>query len=211
MINLDKVRQYRWNIFKLILKKIGTFLGLRIESYFLMKYELNKFDIESKIASFDYSDVQEFYLVDLQDSPLFDLHKKNIFKERFALKTYSCYGIMNKDEICYITWISWKKMNYPNTFQITERLESNEALLLDSTCNPKYRGLGYHSKMNVFRLNTMLKNNIKTAVALVEGINTPALNVQIKSGFKITHKLSSLSFFRMHKLIKTKINAKCKK
>ena len=98
-------------------------------------------------------------------------------------------------------------MNYPSIFNIQETLQENEALLEDSFCDSKYRGKGYHSKMNLFRLNVMLNNNIDYVLVLVLKENTPALKVQVKSGFKIKEVIKYYNILNKSRIKRIKYNA----
>ena len=98
-------------------------------------------------------------------------------------------------------------MNYPSIFNIQETLQENEALLEDSFCDSKYRGRGYHSKMNLFRLNVILGKDIKTAIVLILKENTPALKVQVKSGFKIKEVIKYSNILNKSRIKRIKYNA----
>ena len=169
-----------------------------------MECRIDELGIEKKIQLHDYSDVKEFYYDDVKDSNLFDNKKKELFKKRFESKNYSCFGIKSNHEIIYLTWISWNHMNYPSIFNMREPMMRDEALLEDSFCNPIYRGMGYHSKMNIYRLNIMLANGIKKAIVLILKENIPAIKVQLKSGFKISQIIKYRKFFNLSRIKKIK-------
>ena len=201
------IKQYGWQSIPRAGKKILRYLGVNLESFYLLEYKIDRLEVEAKMKKYSYSDVQEFFYMDIKDSNLFDKNKKQLFKQRFESKDYSCFGIKSENEICYLTWISWKFMNYPSIFNIQETLQENEALLEDSFCDSKYRGRGYHSKMNLFRLNVMLNNNIDCVLALVLKENTPALKVQVKSGFKIKEVIKYSNILNKSRIKRIKYNA----
>ena len=89
----------------------------------------------------------------------------------------------------YYSWISFKDLGLPFGFNTDVSLSKDEALLEDSFCHPNYRGNGYHAKVNVLRLKTILQRGKKKAVVQVLNGNTPAIKVQQKSGFKLKKKL----------------------
>ena len=198
--------QYGWQIIPRVGKRLLRFIGVSMESFYLLEHEIDKLEVEAKMKNYDYSDVKEFFYSDLKDSNLFDMKKKQIFKQRFNSRDYSCFGIKSENEICYLTWISWNYMNYPSILNIQETLQKNEALLEDSFCDSKYRGRGYHSKMNLFRLNVMLVKDIKTAIVLVLKENTPALRVQVKSGFKIKEVIKYYNILNKSRIKRIKYN-----
>ena len=201
------ITQYGWQSIPRAGKKILRYLGVNLESFYLLEYKIDKLEVEAKMKKYNYSDVQEFFYIDIKGSNLFDKNKKQLFKQRFESKDYSCFGIKSENEICYLTWISWKFMNYPSIFNIQETLQENEALLEDSFCDSKYRGRGYHSKMNLFRLNVILGKDIKTAIVLILKENTPALKVQVKSGFKIKEVIKYYHILNKSRIKRMKYNA----
>jgi predicted GNAT family acetyltransferase len=198
---VDSYKQYGWYIiprgFKFLLRRIG----ILTESFYLLEYTINETQVLSKMKKYDYSDVRELSLNDFKDSNLFSLDKVKLFEARIISKNYSCFGIKCNNEIAYLTWISWKYMNYPIIFNKIQKLNDNEVLLEDSFCNPDFRGKGYHSKMNLFRLKKIKEMGKARVLALVLKENTPALKVQRKSGFRIVKKIS---FFKIGKWCKIK-------
>lgn len=116
---------------------------------------------------------------------------KNIFKEakleyimnRLEDDSYKCYGIIENDRLIYSTWVSLHKLGLSvDTKPIW--LASDEGLLEDSFCDPIARGRGIHGKMNFFRIKKLYELGKKRVVAIVLEGNTPAMKVQLKSGFK---------------------------
>lgn len=198
---LDTYKQYRWHIFPRLMKSALRRLGIQYETFYLLKWDMDMEELNQKMEKYDFSDVQELTIEDLKSSASFSEQKKSLFKIRLESKEYSCYGIKQGDEIIYSTWISWNTMGYPSYFNKHEKLQQNEALLEDSFCHPTRRGKGLHSKMNLFRMHTINEKGRSTVLALVLKENTPALNVQLKSGFRIVKKIRFLKV-GSHKKIK---------
>lgn len=182
---IEKYRQYGPKIFLRILKAGLNRIGFNWESFYLLKYTIDNDSIQSKLKLYNYNDVKELSWKDLQDYSDFNQDKLELYRKRYESEEYSCYGIIEDNRIVYSTWISWKSMNYPTSFNITDTLKDDEALLEDSYCHPDYRGKGFHSKMNIYRLYKISERGIDNVLGLVLVENTPALKVQYKSGFKI--------------------------
>lgn len=186
----EKYKQFGNQLFIRIFKSVLRKVGIHRENFYLLKCAINNSDIQSKMVKFNYEDVIELELADFQESPFFNIEKLQLYKNRFDSGNYSCYGIIENGELIYSTWISWKYMNYPTFFNTTSPLNENEALLEDSFCHPVHRGRGLHSKMNVYRLKKIGEKGKHYALALVLKENTPALKVQLKSGFSIVSRIS---------------------
>jgi hypothetical protein len=194
-------QQYGWEALPRMFKSLFRRIGIIKESFVLLEYSINERSIDEKISSYSYSDVSYLTLVDINKFKDITPEKKELFKERFLDNSHSCYGILDNNKVVYFTWISWKYMNYPSIFNKSELLNHNEALLEDSFCNPDYRGKGYHSKMNLYRLSKIKDSKKEKVLALVLKENGPALKVQRKSGFRIVKKIS---FFKIGKWSKIK-------
>jgi|SRR5690554_1733520 len=192
--------QYGFSAIPRLAKAILRRIGVITETFFLLKYELNDVEINRKFKKFDYSDIKEITEKDITKIEFLGAEKLNIYRKRFLDGNYSCYAIVIDNEVQYLTWISWKYMNYPTFFEKRELLTSSQALLEDSFCHPNYRGKGYHSKMNIFRLKKILDKGKLEVLALVLKENKPALKVQLKSGFKY---YSQIKFIKIGKWSKT--------
>ncbi len=188
----DTYKQYRWRIFPRFIKSVFRRLGIQYETFYLLEWHVNTEELNRKMESYDFSDIQELTIDDLKTSASFSEQKKNLFQTRLKSKEYSCYGIKQGGEIVYSTWISWSTMGYPSYFNKNEKLQQNEALLEDSFCHPTQRGKGLHSKMNLFRMQTINERGRSKVLALVLIENKAALNVQLKSGFRIVKKIRFL-------------------
>jgi hypothetical protein len=188
----ETYRQFGWRIVPRIFKSLLRRFGIQTETFYLLGCEINKGDISRKMEAYDFTDVLELSFDDLDRSEAFSVDKKTLFAKRLNSNDYSCYGIKDNDELVYSTWISWKYMSYPGTFKKSELLTAEEALLEDSYCSPDYRGKGFHSKMNLFRMQKIAERGKSSILALVLKENSPALKVQLKSGFVIKKKISFL-------------------
>lgn len=189
------LKQYGWQSIPRICKSVLRRLGITIETFYLLDYQIEATALKQKMDSYNYDDVKLLTLKHFNTSTIISETKKQLFKQRFSSEDYSCYGIIKDTEIVYYTWISWKYMNYPSSFNKQEELLEGEALLEDSFCHPEYRGQGFHSKMNRFRLQKIGDRGRTKVLALVLKENTPALKVQLKNGFKILEKVTFYKVF----------------
>lgn len=196
------VRQYRWAIVPRIMKGMLRRIGIVTESYYLLQYTIDEQLVESKIQQYDYSFVKPLKIEDLPLLTDFEASKIEVLKKRLSSDEYSGYVIWQDEKIAYITWVSWSKMNYPSLFNLQHPLKTNEALLEDSYCHPDYRGRGYHSMMNLFRINEIKVNSKTKVLALVLKENKPALKVQLKSGFVFTTKIYLIKLGSWIRIIK---------
>jgi hypothetical protein len=113
----------------------------------------------------------------------FNEKKLAVIKARLQDKNYKCYGILENDVLIYSTWFSTERLGLSvNTKPIY--LSPNEGLLEDSYCDPIARGRGLHSKMNYFRIKKLYELGKDRVIAIVLDGNTPAMKVQLKSGFE---------------------------
>ncbi|WP_339755315.1 hypothetical protein [uncultured Winogradskyella sp.] len=192
---INTFKQYRQYAFIRIVKILFRKFGFIYESFYLLNYTIDK-DYVSKIySSYDYLDVMELKKSDVSRLDFIDIKKKKLFTERLNSNNYSCFICIDKERIVYFTWISWKYLNYPIIFDKKDKLVSNQALLEDSYCHPDYRGKGFHSKMNSFRLHEIAKRGKTNVLVLVLKENKPALKVQFKNGFKIIEKITFYKIF----------------
>lgn len=196
----DTYKQYGWRIFPRLIKSVLRRLGIQYEVFYLLEWSVNTEELNQKMEDHDFSDIQELTIADLKTSVSFSEQKKSLFQLRLKSKEYSCYGIKQDDEIIYSTWISWRNMGYPSYFNKAEKLQENEALLEDSFCHPTQRGKGLHSKMNLFRMQRISEKGRSAVLALVLKENTPALNVQLKSGFRIVKEIRFLKVGSQRKI-----------
>lgn len=195
-------RQYGWAIVPRIMKGLLRRIGIIIESYYLLQYTIDEQSVENKMRAHDYSCVKPLHTEDLDLLTDFDASKIELLSKRLSSDEYSGYALWQDEKIVYITWISWSKMNYPSLFNLQHPLKANEALLEDSYCHPNYRGRGFHSMMNLFRINEIKKMGKTVVLVLVLKENKPALKVQFKSGFHVSERISLLKLGTWLKITK---------
>jgi len=139
----------------------------------------------------------------------FNEKKLAIIKARLQDKNYKCYGIIENDVLVYSTWISLERLGLSvNTKPIY--LLPHEGLLEDSFCDPIARGRGLHGLMNFYRLEKLYELGKTTVLAMVLDGNTPAMKVQLKSGFEElgTFYNGYLFGFKINTLKKEKFDGK---
>lgn len=117
------------------------------------------------------------------DKTVFHGKKLELIKERLQDVNYKCYGIIENGRMIYSTWISLERLGLSvNTKPIY--MLPNEGLLEDSYCDPIARGRGIHGLMNFYRIKKLYELGKTTVLAMVLDGNTPAMKVQLKSGFE---------------------------
>lgn len=203
---LLKTRQYGLRIIPRIFKSVLRRVGFVFETFYLMRTEVVKEEVEKQMQAYSYDDVHEITIHEIDLFTGVDAAKLERFRSRFASGLYSCYGIIQDNQIVYFTWISWKKMNFPVLFNMQKDLEDDAAFLEDSYCLPSFRGRSYHKKMNLYRLLNLAEQHKKYALALVLKENQPALKVQYKSGLSIHKKYTCLRFMNKTRIIEKTIN-----
>ena len=199
------IDQYGWSAVPRLFKAVLRKFGIIIETFFLLKYKLNELDITRKFNQYNYSEVRELLVKDISKIEFVNSEKIKLYKNRFLSGNYSCYAIVKNEEIQYLTWISWRDMNYPTVFEKKEGLKPKQALLEDSYCSPEHRGKGYHSMMNIFRLKKILDQQRSEVLALVLKENKPALKVQLKSGFDYDSKIRFIKIGKWSKIFQKRI------
>lgn len=196
-------RQYGLRFIFRILKSVANRVGLLYETLYYYEKELCIEDIEQKLSNYDYSDVRELTLTDFDRCNYLDKKKKALYKERLESGKYTALGIIKDNILVYYSWISFKEVGLPFGFKKTIPLSNSEALLEDSFCDPKYRGRGYHGKVNILRLKKILEAKKYKAIVIVLKGNKPAIKVQLKSGFIKVKQVNLIKIFNK-KYIKIK-------
>jgi len=158
-------------------------LNIYVYKFHYLVLKINYDDLIVKSNDIDI-EIRELFLEDFNygDPAFFNTKKKKVYKKRVQDNNYKAYGVFDNSKLIYSTWISFKNLGLPIPCKI--KLNENEALLEDSYCHPDYRGLGLHSKMNLFRLKKIYEQGRTYAIAIVLEGNTAALKVQKKSGFQ---------------------------
>lgn len=168
-----------------LLRKVGTLLGIRLEKYYLFQIEIEEEKLENKPLAVG------FDVVEITDKNIgkydFSLFQRKIdrFKARLNNPNFRLYAVVESRLVCYYTWISYEFFIFPRYVSQVKKLQSDEAFLFDSACANEYKGRGFHTYMNIFRLRKIYENGRHKALVLVLSGNTPAINVQKKSGMKI--------------------------
>jgi len=203
---LLKTKQYGLRIIPRIFKSVLRRAGFIFETFYLMRTEVVREGVEKQMESYSYEDVTEITIHQIDLFTEVDTAKLELFRSRFASGFYSCYGIIQDNQIVYFAWISWKKMNFPVFFNLQLDLEDDEAFLEDSYCSPSFRGRSYHTKMNLFRLLNIAAQHKKYALVLILKENQPALKVQLKSGLSIHKKYTYIRFMNKTRIIEKTVN-----
>lgn len=158
-------------------------LNIYVYKLHYLVLKINYDDLILKSSNEDI-EIRELTLEDFNhgDPIYFNTKKIKVYKKRFQDDSYRAYGVFDGSKLIYSTWISYEKLGLPIPFNI--KLNDDEALLEDSYCHPDYRGLGLHSKMNLFRLKKIYEQGKTYAIVIVLEGNIAALKVQNKSGFQ---------------------------
>lgn len=182
-------KQYGLGFIPIILKSVLRRFGFLKETLLYFEKNLNSEDIEKRLSNYNYSDIKVLSFNDFDNCDYLDENKKALYKKRLESGDYTVFGIFKGQQLVYYSWISFKHLGLPFGFNTDVSLSKDEALLEDSFCHPNYRGNGYHAKVNVLRLKTIMQKGKKRVIVIVLKGNTPAIKVQQKSGFKLKKKL----------------------
>ena len=170
---------------KKLLHKGLTAIGIRKEQYYLFQIEITKEKLKCDPLAEGYDAVEiNAYNINEYDFSLFE-KKINRFIKRLSNQSSCMYAVVEGKKVCYYTWISFDQFIFPRYVKQTKKLQPDEAFLFDSACADEYKGRGFHSYMNVYRLRKIFEENKKIALGLLLDNNTPAFKVQNKSGMKI--------------------------
>ena len=163
---LDKY--FKTNVYKMHYLRLKTDIGI----------------VEERLKGFDLNvEPLTLEMVIHGDQKVFCGGKLELYKKRFLDPNYHGYGIMEDGKLIYSTWFSTDNLGLP---LITKRIPllPNEGLLEDSYCAPEARGRGMHGKMNFYRIQKLHELGKDRILAIVLDGNTPAMKVQLKSGFE---------------------------
>lgn len=191
-----KIKQYGLiNSFKRLIYSLLRKFNIYYESIYFMAFKSIKNDIISKMNKYDYSDVKTLNLSDFRkgDPSIFTKNKLEQIKNRLNSGNYVSFGIISKNRLVYSCWVCKSSIILPNSKII--KLKANEGLLEDAYCHQDFRGQGYHSKMNLYRIRFLINEGRFKIYVLVISENTPAFKSQIKSGFIINKKMFFLKIF----------------
>lgn len=194
----DKVKQYGWkNSFKLFLKSIIRKIGIQLESFWLLENNLSLDEITQKMSKYDYSNVKELNLDDFEngDSLVFNDVKLDLIRERFESGQYWSFGIYYETQLVYTCWITTLEIGFSKKYNTSMDLLEDEGYLVDAYTHPDFRGKGLHSKMNLFRIMSLMKKGRARNYVVVQNENVPAIKSQLKSGFIKVKKITFLVLF----------------
>jgi len=177
----DKIKKYGFigileyfshNIVKTYWQNIH-YLKTEID-YDKIKTDLKQLELDAKELGYE-----DFLLGNPNE---FTPRKLKLIKERFESSTFKCYGYINNETLAYSTWISLHNIELP---LISKKyiLSEDEGFLEDSYSHPSYRGRGYHSKFNLYRMSKIYELGKKYCLVFVVDGNIPAMKVQQKCGF----------------------------
>lgn len=170
---------------KKLLHKGLTAIGIRKEQYYLFQIEITKEKLECNPLAEGFDAVEiNAYNINEYDFSLFE-KKINQFINRLSNPTFRMYAVVEGKKVCYYTWISFDEFIFPRYVEQKKELNHDEAFLFDSACAEEYKGRGFHSYMNIFRLRKIYESGRKSGLVLVLEGNSPAMKVQVKSGMKI--------------------------
>lgn len=192
--------QYGLGIVTRLVKSGLIRFGIVYETLYLFKIALDADDISKRLSKFDLSLVKSLTFTDFEYCELLSDEKKLLFKKRLESLDYKAFGIFKDMKLVYYSWVSFESISLPFNFKNRMILDENEALLEDSFCDLNYRGLGYHSMVNIVRLKTISDTGRKNAVVIILAGNKPAIRVQKKSGFIITKKIKLTRFLNKEQI-----------
>jgi len=190
----------------LVLIFLRKYTGTQVGKIHYMRLNIDLERTKSMLTDFNLR-VKELCYEDflLGDKTVFNGKKLELVKNRLLDDNYKAYGIIENGKLIYSTWYSTKILGLPIQTKPIPLL-SNEGLLEDSYCDPVARGRGLHSQMNHFRIFKLYESGKTRVLALVLDGNTPALRVQLKSGFEElgTFYCGRILGFNFHTLKKSK-------
>lgn len=172
-------------ILRQFIHKVFTVIGIRKEKYYLFQIEITEKNFQCKLFAKGF-EIVEITLVNISDYDFSLFGKKyDRFVDRLSNSSFRLYAIVEGKKVCYYTWISFDEFIFPRYVEQKKELNHDEAFLFDSACAEEYKGRGFHSYMNIFRLRKIYESGRKSGLVLVLEGNSPAMKVQVKSGMKI--------------------------
>jgi len=182
-------KQFGLGVFNHLIKSALRRFGLIYETLLVFEKHLNYEDINNRLSKIDISNVKRLTLADFEFLSELNQTRKELYKKRIEDGSYIVFGIFNNNKLVYYSWVSLINIGLPFGFENKIKLDKNQALLEGAFCDPNYRGLGYHSKVNLVRQKAILDTGRTKAKVLVIKGNTPAIKVQLKSDFIISNKI----------------------
>lgn len=181
-----------------IIRAILIRLGIWWEMYYIMVTDIDIEKVNSKLK--DYSVKTPYKVIELKLDDFFKgdlefctLKKMNKYKKWFQDPNRKSYGVIINDELAYSSWISFKDIEITNKTKLNKF--DNYALLQDAYTNRKYRGIGLHNYVNLYRLKMIFEYGKTKAIGIVRTKNIPALKTQNNSDLNISCKILLISCF----------------
>lgn len=167
------------------LYKVLTAIGIRKEKYYLFQNKMTEevHQLNPLADGFEAIEITADNVGDF-DFSLFK-NKYERLVSRLFIPSYRLFVVEKGKKVCYYTWISLDDFIFPRYVKQSRKLNADDAFLFDSACAEEYKGRGFHSYMNIYRLQKIFENGKNNALVLVLADNTPAIKVQYKSGMKI--------------------------
>lgn len=159
-------------------------LNINIGKMHYLSMDIDIDSVNNQLEGFDLNVKQLTYEDFLRgNKDIFCGSKLEFIKNRLKDPNYKAYGIIENDHLLYSTWISLDKLGLSVDTKYI-KMNSEEGLLEDSFCDQKARGRGLHGRMNFWRIRKLYELGKHKVLAMVLDGNTPAMKVQLKSGFK---------------------------
>lgn len=189
----ERLILYGWCVTLLILIKtvLRKLFGFSWEKYYLMARDLNnlpelpeeKFTVK-ELSIHDYENR-------LWEPSFLDANKKQLYLERFANPKAKAYGVFVNGELAFSSWVQYEEIIIQSRFRFPKK---RSALLLDSYCYPRFRRLGLHNYMVIWRLYEMKKHGIEKCYVAIWAYNRPSIRAQIKCGLQTIGKFHIINF-----------------
>lgn len=190
----EKINLYGWRIALLVSVKafMRKFFAFTWDKYCLMVRETDDLPLldfgKFQVRDLSISDYEN----ELWEPSFLNEEKKKLYVKRFANPNAKAYGVIVDGELAYSTWILYGEVIIQNRFRYP--LSNKVALLLDSYTHPKYRGMGLHNYMNVWRLYKMKEKGVEKVFGVVLSYNRPAIKTQTKSGLRVVDRFYIFGF-----------------
>lgn len=181
-----------------LFRGIFSRLGIWWQSYYIMQTDINIDNVNKKLKEYSkkipYSIVELNYNDFLKGDKEFCTQKKmNKYIKWFDDNKRKAYGVIINEELAHSSWISFENIEITNKIKLTNF--DDYALLQDDYTGKRYRGIGLHNYVNLYRLKMIFEYKKTKAIVIVSTKNIPALKTQIKSGFKISSNVILISIF----------------
>jgi hypothetical protein len=191
----EKYKQYGFlNFCERSLLSVLSHIGIRIDKWLVcvQTIDIKKLD-STQIVDEKYT-VREMNFKDFKNSKVLSSIKLESIKKRLSNKSFIAYGVFDNQILAYYCWLSLNEFEFSNNLY-TMNLRSNQGLLFDAYCQPKYRGRGLHNYMNIYRLKSLYEFGKDEAVVILLKQNIPARKSQKKAGFHCRMSITTYKIF----------------